>query len=102
MTTNLPDYYDWRDVVTELRDMDDSRAERAADVVIHMGRLVSEMRAQLLKWAVSRHSCKCYLCDTEWSEGAPDIHRRGCLLARPGHDIADGMLMGSGGEKEHS
>lgn len=44
-----------------------------------------QLRDALLKFAVSRHTNKCYLCETSWSDGAPDIHTDRCLLARPGH-----------------
>jgi hypothetical protein len=37
------------------------------------------LRSALRKWAVSRHTNKCYICDWSWSEGAPQIHSVECL-----------------------
>ena len=37
------------------------------------------LKAALRKWAVSRHTNKCYICDWSWSEGAPQIHSAKCL-----------------------
>jgi chromosome segregation ATPase len=37
------------------------------------------LRSALRKWAVSRHTNKCYICDWSWSEGAPQIHSAECL-----------------------
>ncbi len=36
---------------------------------------------------------KCHLCNTGWSDGAPDIHAPNCQLARDGHTTGSGNTM---------
>ena len=77
---------EYRDAIIAAED----RAESAEAEVAKLREENERLQSALLKWAISRHTNKCYLCNASWSDGAPDIHVPECLLARTGHTTALG------------